>query len=164
MGHERATRHRNGRAVLAAGLVLVLAACAGTGSLPGVTTVGAITIVGLEPNVLQCSVAIGDYISVQGTNFGTREQWEAGLFSVTFPPDPPGVAATDVQLADLQGVDTPQTLYVRVPTGAQSGTIVIDVGDNGLAQVPIQIDDGSTAALSPSMVHITRCPQISPPP
>lgn len=157
---------RGGIGLLALAVVcaIALAACAGTGSLPGVETLGNIKILGLKPFVLTCAVEVGDWIKVEGQSFGTRGDWDSGSNTVTFPPDPPGVEATGVQLADLEGVDSLQYLYVQVPFGAESGTMVIDVGENGLAYVPVQIVDASSLQVQPAMAAVTMCQQIEPPP
>lgn len=165
---ERTGRRGVGLVAWVTVIAATLAACATTGSLPGVVTIGNIKVFALDPNVLECTVRVGDWIGVEGQNFGTRDAWASGELAVTFAPDPPGVQSTDVQLADLEGPgappDAPQYLYVRVPVGAETGTMVIDAGEDGIAQVPVQILATTATDIGPASAAVTMCQQIEPPP
>lgn len=120
--------------------LLVVACSAGVGSIPGVFTTGDLRVVGLEPDIRDCIVYEGISLGVEGENFGPPEAWASGEHRVVFPPNPPGIASERVQLVG-------NTLFMLVPTGIASGTLVIDAGPFGTAEVTIIVENaGSTGS------------------
>lgn len=125
--------------------VLMVACSAGVGSIPGVFTTGDIRVLGLDPDVRECIVTEGIWLVVLGENLGSEEAWASGVHTVTFPPDPPGVEAEQVQLAG-------NSLFILVPAGVASGDLVIDAGDAGTAEIPLTVEGSGSTALSLQMV------------
>jgi hypothetical protein len=74
-----------------------------------------------------------------GEGFGSAAAWESGEHTVTFPPDPPGIQAEQVQLVG-------NTLFMRVPEGVASGTLVIDAGELGRAEIPLTVEGAGVGA------------------
>ena len=133
------------RSWLAASLVLVVACSAGVGSIPGVFTTGDIRILDLDPDVRACVVSEGIWLAVMGENLGSAEAWAAGENGVSFPPRPPGITAEDVQLVG-------DTLFLRVPMGIASGSMIIDAGSQGVAEIPITVEGSVPTGLQAQMV------------
>jgi hypothetical protein len=131
-------------ACMALGCLLV-ACSAGVGSIPGVFTTGGIRVLGLEPDIRECLVRPGISLGVMGESFGPAEAWASGENRVIFPPNPPGIVSDRVQLVG-------HTLFVLVPAGVASGTLLIDAGTYGTAEVEITVDGGGTAGLRALMV------------
>jgi hypothetical protein len=123
-------RRLRGLAALAA---LLVACSTGVGSIPGVFSTGALRILALDPDVRACVVSEGIWLGVLGEGFGPAAPWESGEHAVIFPPNPPGIQAEQVQLVG-------QTLFMRVPEGVASGTLIIDAGDLGRAEIPLTVE------------------------
>ena len=119
--------------VLAALAALLVACSTGVGSIPGVFSTGDLRILALDPDVRECVVSEGIWLGVLGEGFGTASAWESGEHTVTFPPNPPGIEAEQVQLVG-------NTLFMRVPEGVASGSLIIDAGDLGRAEIPITVE------------------------
>ena len=134
---------------------VVVACSAGVGSIPGVFTTGDIRIVGLEPDIRECIVYEGISLAVSGENFGPAEAWASGEHRVVFPPNPPGIVSEHVQLVG-------DTLYMLVPAGVASGTLLIDAGAYGTAEVAIVVE-GVGPAGSRRQVVGTLCVTNPPP-
>ena len=143
------------RRLVCAALGLVVACSADVGSIPGVFTTGDIRIVGLEPDIRECLVYEGISLGVSGENFGPAEAWASGEHRVVFPPSPPGIASERVQLVG-------DTLFMLVPVGIASGTLLIDAGVFGTAEVSIIVESVGPAALQRQMVG-TLCVTNPPP-
>jgi hypothetical protein len=131
--------------LLVASLVLLVACSPGVGSIPGVFTTGDIRILDLDPDVRACVVTGGTWLAVLGENLGSAAAWASGENTVTFPPRPPGILADDVQLVG-------NALFMLVPAGIASGTMIIDAGAQGVAEVPITAEGSVPAGLRPQMV------------
>jgi len=135
---------------------LMVACSAGVGSIPGVFTTGEIRIVGLEPDIRECIVYEGISLAVLGENFGPAEAWASGEHQVIFPPNPPGIVSDRVQLVG-------DTLYMLVPAGVASGTLIINAGAYGTAEVAIIVESVGSAGARRQMVG-TLCVTNPPPP
>lgn len=135
--------------------LLVVACSAGVGSIPGVFTTGEIRVVGLEPDIRECIVYEGISLAVLGENFGPAEAWASGAHQVIFPPNPPGIVSDRVQLAG-------DTLFMRVPVGVASGTLIIDAGAYGTAEVSIIVESVGPTDSRRQMVG-TLCVSNPPP-
>lgn len=131
--------------LLAASLALLVACSAGVGSIPGVFTTGDIRILDLDPDVRDCVVSEGTWLAVLGENLGSAAAWASGENTVTFPPRPPGIVADDVQLVG-------NTLFLLVPAGIASGTLIVDAGEQGVAEIPITAEGSAPAGLRAQMV------------
>ena len=137
-------------------LGLLLVACsADVGSIPGVFTTGEIRIVGLEPDIRECIVYEGISLAVFGENFGPAEAWASGEHRVIFPPNPPGIVSERVQLVG-------NTLFMLVPSGVASGTLIINAGTFGSAEVTIIVESVGSAGAEALMVG-TLCTSNPPP-
>lgn len=133
----------------------MVACSAGVGSIPGVFTTGDIRIVGLEPDIRECIVYEGISLAVLGENFGPAEAWASGEHRVVFPPNPPGIVSERVQLVGA-------TLFMLVPAGVASGTLLIDAGSYGTAEVTIIVETVGSAGSRREMVG-TLCVTNPPP-
>lgn len=141
-----------------AALGLLLVACsAGVGSIPGVFTTGDIRVLGLEPDIRACLVRPGISLGVMGESFGPAEAWQLGEHRVIFPPNPPGIVADSVQLVG-------DTLFMVVPAGVASGTLLIDAATYGTAEVEITVEGGGTAGMGAQMVGTICTSNPAPPP
>lgn len=136
--------------------LLVLSACeSGVGSIPGVFTTGDVRVLALEPDVRECVVHEGIWLLVQGRNLGREDAWASGANEAVFPPHPPGIEAEQVELTSVG-------LFVLVPTGAASGTLLIDAGTSGMAEIPITVEGSGPAATEGSLIG-TLCSSNPPP-
>ena len=127
---------------------LVLLTACGTASLPGVFTTGEIRILALEPDIRSCEVYEGMWMAVLGENLGSEDAWESGGNSAIFPPNPPGVVAEQVVLAG-------NSLFILVPSGVESGTLILDAGEAGSAEIPIMVEDFGAGGVETSLVAPT---------
>jgi len=144
------------RGMVCAALGLLVVACsADVGSIPGVFTTGEIRVVGLEPDIRECIVYEGISLALIGENFGPAEAWQTGESRVIFPPNPPGIVSERVQLVG-------DTLFMLVPAGVASGTLIIDAGAYGSAEVAIIVESVGLAG-SESLMVGTLCVSNPPP-
>lgn len=148
-------RHVNMRTAWLSLTALVFLSACGTASLPGIFTTGDIRVLGLEPDVRDCVVYEGMWMAILGENLGSEEAWEAGDNVAVFPPNPPGILADQV---DLVG----NSLFILVPDGAESGTLILDAGDAGSAEIPITIETFGAGGVEPQLVAPT-CSSNPPP-
>lgn len=136
-------------------MVALLVACStGVGSIPGVFSTGDLRILALDPDVRECVVSEGIWLAVLGEGFGSSEAWASGDHTVIFPPNPPGIQAEQVQLVG-------DTLFMLVPEGIASGTLVIDAGDLGRAEIPLTVVGSDATGADPQMVG-TLCTSSPP--
>lgn len=135
--------------------VLVLAACQAPAER--IRTTGALSIQSAQPDVTAgCPVRAGDWMALEGNDFGTQADWEEGGPNyVLFPPDP-GLAPDRVELT--RPAD-PATLFFRVPAGATSGTVRLHVEGVGDAEFEVTVEGDLGGATA-----VPGCELPAPPP
>ncbi len=84
-----------------------------------------------QPNLETCPLIIGDYVAFKGSDFGVAADWASGANKVIFTANAPALAVELTQAAD------PATLLVKVPAGASSGPVVLNVG--GVKSDPVEV-------------------------
>ena len=84
-----------------------------------------------EPNLSTCPVIRGDYIIIKGENLGVAADWQSGANKVIFFDN---VIASNVELTQAAN---PGTLVLKVPSAAQNGPLVVEVG--GVRSAPIEV-------------------------
>ncbi len=135
--------------------MLVLAAC--QTPVERINASGKLSIQSIQPNVLAgCPVRAGDWMALEGNDFGEPADWgEGGPNYVRFPPEP----GIDAEQVELTKVEDPATLFFKVPAGAQSGTVKLHVEDVGDATFEVVVEGGTGGA---NVVPGCRLPE--PPP
>lgn len=84
-----------------------------------------------QPNLSTCPVIRGDYIIIKGENLGVAADWQSGANKVIFFNN---VIASNVELTQATN---PGTLVLKVPSAAQNGPLVVEVG--GVRSAPIEV-------------------------
>ena len=84
-----------------------------------------------QPNLSTCPVIRGDYIIIKGENLGVAADWQSGANKVIFFDN---VTASNVELTQAAN---PGTLVLKVPSAAQNGPLVVEVG--GVRSAPIEV-------------------------
>ena len=84
-----------------------------------------------QPNLSTCPVIRGDYIIIKGENLGVAADWQSGANKVIFFNN---VIASNVELTQA---NNPGTLVLKVPSAAQNGPLVVEVG--GVRSAPIEV-------------------------
>ena len=84
-----------------------------------------------EPNLSTCPVIRDDYIIIKGENLGVAADWQSGANKVIFFDN---VIASNVELTQAAN---PGTLVLKVPSAAQNGPLVVEVG--GVRSAPIEV-------------------------
>ena len=84
-----------------------------------------------QPNLSTCPVIRGDYIIIKGENLGVAVDWQSGANKVIFFDN---VIASDVELTQPANKGT---LVLKVPSAAQNGPLVVEVG--GVRSAPIEV-------------------------
>ena len=84
-----------------------------------------------EPNLSTCPVIRDDYIIIKGENLGVAADWQSGANKVIFFNN---VIASNVELTQAAN---PGTLVLKVPSAAQNGPLVVEVG--GVRSAPIEV-------------------------
>jgi len=115
-------------------LLLLLVACGQNGAF---RTAGKLKIPASEPPLERCLLRAGDYFLLKGNDFGTREDWEAGINTLTLPEAHPTEA-------ELTKQSDPATLMAQVPEGAVSGTAQLHIEGVGNATFEVRIEGGAT--------------------
>lgn len=116
--------------IYALGLAAVLSGCPQSNSPAGgqARVLSSVS----EPNLeAKCPVIRGDYIILKGENLGVAADWLSGANKVIFFDN---VTASNVELTQ---VDNPGTLVLKVPSAAQTGPLVVEVG--GVRSAPIDV-------------------------
>jgi hypothetical protein len=132
-------------------LSLMLVACPGSTPTPG----GKPVLQSTQPNnLVECPVRAGDWMGLKGENFGTVDDWKAGKNKVIFADKVP---ATTVELTQVSG---PATLILRVPDGAKSGNMVVEVG--GVASDPYAVAIQPATQVR-SQIAVPVCDRPTPP-
>jgi hypothetical protein len=113
---------------LAAGL---LVSCSGNAPVTGGVKKAKVLSSISQPNLQTCPLIIGDYVAFKGSDFGLATDWTSGANKVIFTTNVPAVMVELTQASD------PATLLVKVPAGAISGPVVLEVG--GVKSDPVEV-------------------------
>ena len=84
-----------------------------------------------QPNLSTCPVIRGDYIIIKGENLGVAADWQSGANKVIIFDN---VIASNVELTQAANLGT---LVLKVPSAAQNGPLVVEVG--GVRSAPIEV-------------------------
>jgi hypothetical protein len=93
-----------------------------------------------EPNLATCPVIRGEFIAIKGENFGVAADWQTGVNKVIFFDN----VTVPTKDAELTQTGNPATLLVKVPTAAQSGPLVLEVGGVRSEAVSVIVADVRT--------------------
>ncbi len=115
---------------VAIGLMLLFVAC--PQSNVGISKARVLSSIS-NPNLETCPIIRTQYIAIKGENFGVAADWANGTNKVIFF-DNVVVPSADVELTQA---GNPATLFVKVPSAAQSGPLVVEVA--GVTSAPINV-------------------------
>ena len=115
--------------IYALGLAAVLSGCPQSNPTAGGQTRVLSSV--SQPNLSTCPVIRDDYIIIKGENLGVAADWQSGANKVIFFDN---VIASNVELTQMAD---PGTLVLKVPSAAQNGPLVVEVG--GVRSAPIEV-------------------------